>query len=122
MYEIKTSNYVTSKKILLDGQEWTMTAPGAGDELALGQAKRRSEMIEKKIQAGTASDEDYDTYDRLEDRIFKLFAKIFRDSTPDNSQVAAWLDATPMAVIYAIMEDIQKQAEAKELADGTEVS
>ena len=122
MYEIKTSNYVTSKKILVDGEEWTMTAPGAGDELALGQAQRRSEMIQKKIDANTASDEDYDTYERLENRMFELFAKVFRDSTPDNSQVKAWLNATPVSVIYAILEDIQKQVQAKESSDGTEVS
>jgi hypothetical protein len=114
MYEIKTSNYVSSKKILIDGQEWTMTAPGAGDELALGQAKRRSEMIQKKIESGTAVEEDYDLYEKLEDRMFKIFIKLFRDSTPDNSQVTAWVNSTPLGVIYAIMEDIKKQAEEKD--------
>ncbi len=117
MYEIKTSNYVSSKKILVDGKQWTLNAPGAGDELALGQAKRRSEMLEKKVQAGTASESDYDLYDKLEIRMFKLFTKIFRDGTEDNSEVSAWLESTPISVIYAIMEDIKRQAE-----NGQEVS
>lgn len=119
MYEIKTSNYITSKKVLVDGQEWTITAPGAGDELALSQADRRSKMLQKKIEAGTAGEDDYDLYDKLEERMFKLFTKIFRDSTPDNSQVKAWLETTPMAVIYAIMEDVRRQAEEKEKNEQT---
>lgn len=119
MYEIKTSNYVQSKKILIDDKEWTMSAPGAGDELVLGQAKRRAELVQKKIDAGTAVDEDYNTYDRLENKMFEVFSKIFQDKTEDNSEVKGWLDSTPMVVIYAIVEDIKKQAEAK---DGTQVS
>jgi hypothetical protein len=118
MYEIRTSSYIKSKKILLDGNEWTMTAPGAGDELALGQAQRRSQMLQKKIEAGTASEADYDLYDKLEASMFKLFSKIFRDGTTNNTQVDKWLNSTPMIVINAIMEDIKTQAEAKEAEDG----
>jgi hypothetical protein len=115
MYEIRTENYVTSKKVLFDGKIWTITAPGAGDELALGQATRRSELIKKKIRAGTAIEADYNLYDKLEDRMFKLFTRVFRDSTDDNSEVKEWLDRTPLTVIYAIMEDIKKQAEENEI-------
>lgn len=114
MYEIRTSNYIKSKKILLDGKEWTMHPPGAGDELALNQAKRRGELIEKKIKSGTATEEDYDTYDRIENQMFSLFKRMFKDSTEDNSEVTAWLSTTPMVVIMAILEDITKQSEEKE--------
>lgn len=110
MYEIKTSNYLKSRKILVDGQEWTMHPPGAGDELALNQGKRRAERLEKKIQDGTATDADYDTYDRIENNMYNIFRKMFKDKTEDNSQVNAWLNSTPMVVIMAILEDIQKQA------------
>jgi hypothetical protein len=124
MYEIKTSNYIKSSKILVDGKEWTMTPPGAGDELALNQAKRRAELLEKKVQNGTATEEDYDTYDKLENRMYSVFQKIFSDGTPDNSAVTAWLDSLPMVVIMAILEDIQKQAtdkkEASNATDATE--
>jgi hypothetical protein len=111
MYEIKTNNYVKAKKILVDGNEWTMVAPGAGSELALSQAQRRAKLLDTKIEAGTAVESDYDLYDALEKKMMDIFKAIFKDGTQGNSQVNAWLESTPMAVIYAIMEDIKKQAE-----------
>lgn len=110
MYEIKTSNYIKTQKILVDGKEWTMHPPGAGDELALAQGKRRAERLEKKVKDGSASDEDLDTYDRIENNMYNIFRKMFKDNTEDNSEVNDWLNATPMVVIMAILEDIQKQA------------
>lgn len=110
MYEIKTSNYIKSKKILVDGKEWEMRPPGAGDELALNQGKRRSERLEQKIKDGTATDQDYDTYDRIENNMYNIFRRMFKDTTEDNSEVNAWLSSTPMVVIMAILEDISKQA------------
>ena len=121
MYEIKTSNYLKSRKILVDGQEWTMHPPGAGDELALNQGKRRAERLEKKIQDGTATDADYDTYDRIENNMYNIFRKMFKDKTEDNSEVNKWLSTTPMVVIMAILEDIQKQAlESQEAENGSQ--
>lgn len=110
MYEIKTSNYIKTQKILVDGKEWEMHPPGAGDELALAQGKRRAERLESKIKAGSATDEDYDTYDRIENNMYNIFRKMFKDKTEDNSEVNNWLNTTPMVVIMAILEDIQKQA------------
>lgn len=117
-YEIKTNDFVTTKKILVDGKEWTMTAPGAGDQLMLGQAQRRTEMIQKKVEAGTATEADLDMYDKLEDRMFSMFARVFKDGTPENTEVKEWLNSTPLVVIYAIMEDIKRQFEDKEPTDG----
>lgn len=114
MYEIQTGKYVKPKKILVDDMEWTMFAPGAGDELAMGQANRRIQLLDKKIKDGTAEEKDYDKYDELENRIYDIFLKVFKDSTDDNSEVAAWIKETPMTVLYAVMEDIKKQTEAKE--------
>lgn len=116
MYEIKTTDYVKARKILVDDKNWTMYPPGAGDELALNQGKRRAELLDKKIQNGTATDEDYDTYDRIENQMFSIFKRIFKDGTSDNAQVEAWLNGLPMVVIMAILEDIQNQAKVK--ADG----
>lgn len=111
MYEIKTSNYVKSKKILVDGNTWTMTVPGAGDELALSQAQRRMKMLQSKLESGTATESDYDLMDKLESRTYDMFVKIFKDETKDNSQVKEWVNATPLEVIGAIFQDIKKQAE-----------
>lgn len=120
MYEIKTSNYIKSKKILVDDKEWELRPPGAGDELALNQGKRRAERIEQKIKDGTATDADYDTYDRIENNMYNIFRRMFKDATDDNSEVNAWLATTPMIVIMTILEDISKQVVAKEEAEHDE--
>lgn len=120
MLEIKTDKYIKVKKILVDGNEWTMKVPGAGDELAMSQATRRIKQLDAKIEAKTATDADYDKYDQLENDILERFTNMFQDGTPENNQVKAWLSATPMVVVQMAIEDIKKQADAKKAleADG----
>lgn len=113
MYEIKTSNYITSKRILIDGNEWTVTDLGAGDELVLSQSQRRATYIQKKINDGTAVDADYDLADKLDLTLYTLLEKMFKDNTQDNSQVKKWLNDNPMTVIMEISKDIKKQAAEK---------
>lgn len=109
MYEIKTSDYVKTYDILVDGNSWTMKAPGAGDELAMSQATRRAKLLEKKIEDGSAVESDFDLYDKLESKIFSMFEKIFNDGTSENTSVKNWVSATPISVINDIFEDIKKQ-------------
>jgi hypothetical protein len=117
MYEIKTGNYLKKRKINIDGNEWTMIAPGAGDELALSQADRRLKIINKKVEADTATMEDIDAAEALEARTFSIFEKMFNDGTPENQSVKDWIAETPLAVIYMIVEEIKKQSEEKDAAE-----
>lgn len=114
MYEIRTDKYQKEKKILMDGKEWIMRLPGAGDELALAQAQRRVKLLDKKIEDGTATEVDYDLYDKLENRTVEMFTKVFIDGSKDNEGVRKWLYDTPLVIIYEIFEDIKKQAEDNE--------
>lgn len=121
MYEIKTGNYLKPFKVLIDGMEWEVRPTGAGDELALGQAKRRMEFLERKMQSKNETEEDLTLYDSLEQKMYDLFfTKVFKDGTPDNTHVKKWLESTPMAVIMAIFEEIKSQAESKK-AEETKV-
>lgn len=113
-YEIKTTDYAKPKPVLIDGMDWTIRMPGAGDEMALGQIQRRQEFLQKKIEAGTATEQDLDLYDSLEERAFNMFAKVFSDGSKDNASVNEWIKATPMAVIYKVLEEIKEQATSSE--------
>ena len=117
MYEIKTEQFFKKRKINIDGNEWTMIAPGAGDELALSQADRRLKIINKRVEADTATLEDVDQAEALEARTFGIFEKMFNDGTPGNQSVKDWIAQTPLAVIYMVVEDIKKQSEAKDAAE-----
>jgi len=114
VYDIKTADYIKPVSVNMDGKSWTMTAPGAGTELKMGQIQRRLGLLEKKVENNTANEEDLDKYDRLESETYGYFKKLFKDSTEDNSEVEEWLQATPIGVVYAIIEDIKDQKQAKD--------
>lgn len=120
MYEIKTSDYTKTFKVKVDGNEWTVKRFGAGYELSLSQATRRLKLIGKRIESETASEEDYDTYDKLEKRIVSIFGDIFHDGTETNASVKKWVEETPSDVLMKIFEDITKQLYTKDETEAVE--
>ena len=106
---INTSSYTKPRTIEVDGKTWTIRMPGAADELAMSQAKRRVDYLDKKITNGTANDADYDLYDQLEKTMYNVFLKIFKDSTDDNSEVKAWVESTSLPIIQIAFEDLKRQ-------------
>lgn len=121
MYEIKTTSYIKERKVLLDGMTVTIRPLGAGSELTIGQTQRRLTFLEKKIKAGTITEQELDKYDALEEQLLDYFDKFMLDGTEDNHKVRAWLKETPYAVIQQVFEDMKKQfdeAEAEEQKDG----
>ncbi len=109
MYEIKTADYIKTFKIIVDGKEWTVKRFGAGYELSLSQATRRLKLLGKKIENDTAIDEDYDQYDKLEQKVTSIFSDIFNDGTENNTSVKKWVEETPSDVLMKIFQDVTKQ-------------
>lgn len=123
--KIDTTKYRKEGKVNIDGHIWDVHLPGAGTELRLSQLFRSSqlwssriELAERKIKANTATEEDLDKYEECdarftesEQKILDLFTQFFKDSTPDNSEVKAWLEETPIAFIQATFEDIKEQSQ-----------
>ena len=96
--------------------------PGASTELKLEQAKRRLTLLDKKIEAGEATESDLDKYDEFEEVIYSTFSRIFQDGTKDNSEVKVWMDETPMAIIAMALEDIKAQANGQKAETDTQSS
>lgn len=114
---ITTSDYLEEKHILVDGKDWLIKLPGAGTELRISQSQRRMKLLDKKINDGSATEEDYDLYDKLENNTLTVFENMFNDGTPENESVRQWVQDTPMGVIMAAFEEIKKQAEENKKAD-----
>jgi hypothetical protein len=114
---ITTSDYLEEKHVLVDGRDWVIKLPGAGTELRISQAQRRMKLLDKKINDGSASEEDYDLYDKLENNTITVFENMFNDGTTENESVKQWIQETPMGVIMAAFEEIKKQAEENKKAD-----
>ena len=108
--KISTSKYNKEGKVEIDGKIWTVKLPGAATELRLNQAQRRLSVLEKKVKADEATEEDLDRYDGYEKTVYDVFRNIFKDDTKDNSEVNKWIDETPLMIIIMAFEDIRNQA------------
>lgn len=122
--KISTSKYTKQGKVDVDGNIWNVVLPGAGTELRFSQASRanksaaaRLELLDKKIDAGTITDQELDKYDeyskkyeQTEKTISEVIFNIFRDGTKDNSDVKKWVNDTPLGIIILAFEDVKAQA------------
>lgn len=120
--KIRTDN--KKGKVDIDGHIWSVVLPGAGTELRFSQASRacklymaRLEIIDKKIEAGTATEEDLDKYEDYskkyeenEKLVLDIFTNTFRDGTEDNSEVKKWVEDTPSVFIMKAFEDVREQS------------
>lgn len=125
---ISTSKYNKQGKVDIDGHIWDVKLPGAGTELRLSQAFRANKLynarireLDKKIDADEVTEADLDRYEEYnakyeesEKTIFSFFTNVFRDSTPDNSEVKKWVEDTPTSIIERAFEDVKKQANSKD--------
>ncbi|HYH16804.1 MAG TPA: hypothetical protein VD794_16345 [Flavisolibacter sp.] len=122
--KISTSNLVKNGKVDVDGNIWGIVLPGAGTELRISQMQKEATLyearllsVEKKINAGSATDEDLDNYEqyieksRQSERFFyDMMLGVFQDGSKDNASVKKWLDETPTLYIMQAFEDVKKQA------------
>lgn len=130
--KISTAKYNKKGKVDIDGHIWDVVLPGAGTELRFSQASRacklyaaRIDLLDKKIDSGKATLDELDQYEdyakKFEENervIYETFTATFKDGTPDNSEVKAWVEATPTMIIMMAMEDVKEQAnEPKEETD-----
>jgi len=120
--KIRTNN--KKGKVDIDGHIWSVVLPGAGTELRFSQASRacklymaRLEIIDKKIESGTATEEDLDKYEEYskkyeenEKLVLDIFTNTFRDGTEDNSEVKKWVEETPSVFIMKAFEDVRDQS------------
>lgn len=133
--KISTSKYNKQGKVNIDGHIWDIVLPGAGTELRFSQASRackvqgaRIELLGNKIDNGTITEAELDTYEEASSKfeeneklILDIFRKTFRDQTEDNSEVDKWINDTPTSIILLSFEDVKRQAnsEEKDVTTGT---
>lgn len=124
--KINTGKYLTGGKIEVDGKIWDVKLQGAGSELRYSQAQRQAKLysarlanLDKKIEAGTATDADLDKYEDYsniytenEQIIYSELTKMFTDGTADNSEVKEWLNNTPTFAVMLAFEEVNNGIEA----------
>jgi len=111
---INTKDFMKPRVVNVDGMDWNLKMIGAGSELAMSQAQRRIKLLDTKIANDTATEADFDLYDKLEQQFFIMFQNIFNDGTPDNASVKKWVSDTPTSIIILAFEDIKRQVELNE--------
>lgn len=122
--KISTSKYTKSGQVDVDGNIWNVVLPGAGTELRFSQASRacklyqaRLDLLDKKIDSSTATEDDLDNYELYSKKyeeseaiIYGVFQQTFRDKTKDNTSVKKWMDETPTSIIMLAFEDVKSQS------------
>lgn len=125
--QINTKKYTTGGKVSIDGNIWDVKLPGAGTELRFSQASRnaklyatRIELLDKKIDNSTITEEDLDKYEeyckeyeKYESVIYDIFQSTYSDGTPENKNVKKWIEETPISIITLAFEDVKVQASDK---------
>lgn len=123
--KINTGKYIKNGKVEIDGHVWSVKMPGAGTELRYSQAERASklygarlELLNKKIDAGTITESELDSYEEYSKKyeenervIYDVFKSVFQDNTKDNSEVSKWLDETSLSLIILAFEEISQSAD-----------
>lgn len=125
--KVSTRKYTKEGKVDIDGNIWDVVLPGAGTELRFSQATRavklystRIELLDKKIEKGTITEEELDKYEEYskqyeenEQIVYEIFKGVFRDGSDDNAAVIKWIEETPTAVLMLAFEDVKEQANGK---------
>lgn len=132
--KINTKKFQTGGKVEVDGKVWDVKLKGAGSELRYSQAQRQVKLyaarlanLDKKIETGTATDEELDKYEQYtniyeenEQIVYQELQTMFRDSTEDNSEVKQWLDETPIFAVLMAFEEVNSGVEqANEIPDSS---
>lgn len=126
--KISTKKYNSKGKVDIDGNIWDVTLPGAGTEMRLSQCFRQSKiytsrmsLVDKKIDNGTVTETDLNTYQEYSDKyeetqksILDIFMSIFSDGTEENELVKKWINDTPTAILELAFQDVTNQANGKD--------
>lgn len=87
----------------------------------------QKKITKEELEQFVISDSDLDRYEEYNDKqreaekiIYAFFTDIFQDSTEDNSEVKAWVEETPTAIIQLAFEDVKEAANGKSKDGQTE--
>ena len=107
--KISTGKYTKDGKVDVDGKIWTVQLIGVATDMKLRQAQRWLTLLQNKIDNGIATEEDLDKYDEYDKVQYEVFVGMFKDDTPDNAEVRAWVAETPLPVLIAAFNDLSDQ-------------
>lgn len=111
---ISTAKFNKARHVRIDEISMVFKAPGSRSELAFSQMQRRYQVLEKKVNDQTITEQELDRLDKLEEEMFGYFSEIITGDGESDSQVKQWLDDTPMSVIHATIEELKTQLEDKD--------
>lgn len=79
MLEIKTNQFATRKPVNIDGHEYIVRKPGAGEQLILQQKMRRVKELDRLQKANSLSEEQEVELENLGADMLDLTASLFDD-------------------------------------------
>jgi len=90
--------------VKIDGFEYEVRRPGAGESYALSQAQRHLSKLEDKIEAGTATEEEKQKHANLADKTLKICVTLF--NSKGNEEAQDNLDMLEADVLMNVIEQV----------------
>lgn len=115
MKQISTATLGGRKRVEIDGHGYTVRKIGAGEALALNQAQRRMDELNKKEKAKTITDEEMDEQLRLLNKFIDAMTALYDDGEGGKKSKTLIASLSPdemTAMQNAIWEDEKVENEA----------
>jgi hypothetical protein len=115
MLEIKTDQE-QKQLVKVDGFEYFVRQPGAGESLAMSQAQRYLSKLEAKIADKTATDEEKEKHSSLVEKTLKICVTLLEPKYKDDENAQDHLDRLNPEVLFGVIEKVFNSMKE---ADGT---
>lgn len=105
MRQISTNKLGSRKHVEIDGHYFIVRRMGAGDQLTISQYMRELQVMAKKEQSKTLSDEDYKRIGEIEQAVLDISARCF-DDQGDGSKSKELIKSLTQEELTEVMETI----------------
>lgn len=90
--------------VKIDGFEYEVRNPGAGESLALTQAQRYISKLADKIEADTATEEEKEKHTKLIEKALKICVTLF--DAKGNDEAQDHLERLDVEILFNVIEQV----------------
>jgi hypothetical protein len=105
MLEI-TTNHKEKQLVKVDGFEYFVRQPGAGESLAMSQAQRYLSKLEVKIADKTATEEEKEKHTKLVEKTLKICTTLLTPKDESSDDAQDHLDQLDPEVLFNVIEQV----------------
>lgn len=114
MFEINSKEFSKKVHVKVDGIPMEFKAVGAGSELAQQQRERRINFLQKKVDAGTITEDELTLLEKLEEQTLTIFSDMLGAVDGNEKDIERWIYDTPTNNIIATFNNLKEMMEKED--------